>query len=53
MADLLERQGDSGAARAIRTQLEHRSDEADTRERRAAVVERLERWLNRLRGGDA
>lgn len=53
MAELLERQGDSEAARAIRTQLEHRSAETDTRERRAAAIARLERWLTRLRGGDA
>jgi hypothetical protein len=53
MAELLERQGDPESARVIRTQLEQRSGETDTQERRAAVIERLERWLVRLRGGDA
>ena len=53
MAELLERQGDPQAARAIRTELDHRGGQGDTRERRAVVIERLERWLARLRGGNA
>jgi len=52
MADLLERQGDPEAARAIRAQLEYRGEDGSD-EKRAAVIARLERWLARLRGGNA
>lgn len=56
MADLLERQGDAESAHAIRSALgadsidpAHRLDAA-ARER---TIQTLERWLARLRGGDA
>jgi len=53
MADLLERQGAPEAAQAIRSTLDRHSRDGDTEQRRAAVVHTLERWLARLRGGDA
>lgn len=55
MADLLERQGDLEGASAIRSALgagealASASDAAD----RARTLQTLERWLARLRGGDA
>jgi len=52
MADLLERQGDASAAHTIRVALERPSSGA-LDERRAAAIQTLERWLARLRGGDA
>lgn len=59
MADLLERQGDAESAHAIRAALSGgdlhdalpaRSLDAQTR---ARTIQTLERWLARLRGGDA
>jgi len=52
MADLLERQGDAGAADTIRKVLE-RQPPAVVDERRAALIQTLEGWLARLRGGNA
>jgi hypothetical protein len=52
MADLLERQGDAAAADSIRKVLE-RQPLAVVDERRAVAIQTLERWLARLRGGDA
>lgn len=62
MADLLERQGDVEGARAIRSALASGADGAlDDAPRaraldaatRARTIQTLERWLARLRGGDA
>jgi len=59
LADLLERQGDREGADAIRSALA-RSDTGETSEghaldgaARARTIQTLERWLARLRGGDA
>jgi hypothetical protein len=58
MADLLERQGDRESAAAIRSALS--ADDADLAlatpiddAARARTIQTLERWLARLRGGDA
>jgi hypothetical protein len=60
MADLLERQGDAASARAIRSALapDARADAGAAdgdldAETRARTIQTLERWLARLRGGDA
>lgn len=58
MADLLERQGDVESATAIRSSLAEPSDEARASRSldaatRARTIQTLERWLARLRGGDA
>ena len=59
MADLLERQGDRESAHAIRAALSAAEEDAPpaTRpldpEARARTIQTLERWLARLRGGDA
>ena len=54
MASLLERQGDRDAARAIRASLAPREEAAPSRGRRKDdVLGTLERWLGRLRRGDA
>jgi hypothetical protein len=54
MADLLERQGDSQSARAIRAALDPACDPALPEDDvRAQVIDTLERWLARLRGEDA
>ena len=60
MADLLERQGDIESARAIRVALEEEAFEieasagnASAAEARTRSIQTLERWLARLRGGDA
>jgi hypothetical protein len=55
MADLLERQGDAESARAIRSALAADPVAAPALDARARerVIETLERWLARLRGGDA
>jgi len=54
MASLLERQGDRDAARAIRASLTPRQEAAPSRgRRRDDVLGTLERWLGRLRRGDA
>jgi hypothetical protein len=60
MADLLERQGDAESARAIRAALEEEAFEGEDSagnafggEARARSIQTLERWLARLRGGDA
>lgn len=58
MAALLERQGDAAAARSIRASLAQREEEAapdatrGTR-RRSDRIRTLERWLGRVRRGDA
>ena len=54
MASLLERQGDRDAARAIRASLTPHEEAAPRRGRRKDdVLGTLERWLGRLRRGDA
>lgn len=53
MADLLERQGDAEAARAIRSALARQRPDEIGGAGRAQMIETLERWLARLRGGDA
>jgi hypothetical protein len=54
MASLLERQGDRNAARAIRATLAPAEEAAPRRHRRKDdVLDTLERWLGRLRRGDA
>jgi tetratricopeptide (TPR) repeat protein len=55
MASLLERQGDRVAARAIRASLAPRDEVAAPRRgrRKDDVLGTLERWLGRLRRGDA
>ena len=56
MADLLERQGDSAAAQAIRAALDTGAPDpgrARAAAARARTLETLERWLARLRGGEA
>lgn len=61
MADLLERQGDRAGARAIRCALasgvpdgcELDADARAARTAREKTIQTLERWLVRLRGGDA
>lgn len=55
MASLLERQGDRDAARAIRASLAPRDEVAAPRRgrRKDDVLGTLERWLGRLRRGDA
>ena len=52
MAELLERQGDRDAARAIRQSLDGEAPQPGGR-RRGDVVRTLERWLERVRRGDA
>ncbi len=53
MASLLESQGDRNAARAIRASLAPRQEAPRRGRRRDDVVHTLERWLGRLRRGDA
>lgn len=56
MADLLERQGDRESAAAIRSALAGSAADDPTPESdavRARTIQTLERWLARLRGGDA
>lgn len=59
LADLLERQGDPESAHAIRAALGAAGPEAPPAAgaldaaRRARTIQTLERWLARLRGGDA
>jgi hypothetical protein len=54
LADLLERQGDSASARSVRSALATRNTSADmSAEARTRTIETLERWLGRLRGGEA
>ncbi len=60
MADLLERQGDFEGARAIRAALEEggleveaSAESTSAAEARTRSIRTLERWLERLRGGDA
>jgi predicted methyltransferase len=54
LADLLERQGDAEGAQAIRSSLESDAGPADgDSEQRAQTIRILERWLARLRGGEA
>lgn len=59
MADLLERQGDRESAHAIRAALGATASDAPAAARaldaatRARTIQTLERWLARLRGGDA
>jgi hypothetical protein len=54
MADLLERQGDRKAAGAIRAALRSPAAMgAPGHDRRTETIRTLERWLARLRGGDA
>lgn len=60
MANLLERQGDLEGARAIRAALAEDADDAETSagnasaaQARTRSIQTLERWLTRLRGGDA
>jgi hypothetical protein len=63
MADLLERQGDAQAARAIRSTLGREGargagapsdpDSHAGADARTAAIRTLERWLTRLRGGNA
>ncbi|HEY8494845.1 MAG TPA: hypothetical protein VIN04_13220 [Myxococcota bacterium] len=56
MADLLERQGDPAAAQAIRAALDTGAPDparARAAAARARTLETLERWLARLRGGEA
>jgi hypothetical protein len=58
LADLLERQGDAESADAIRSALavgasESSAPRALDGEARARTIQTLERWLARLRGGDA
>jgi hypothetical protein len=52
LADLLERQGDAEGAHAIRSALETDADGGEP-EQRAQTIRILERWLGRLRGGEA
>jgi tetratricopeptide (TPR) repeat protein len=56
MAELLERQGDRDAARAIRASLAESDDagaaQARGGRRRGDVIRTLERWLERVRRGD-
>lgn len=55
MADLLERQGDFAGASAIRSALDAGGAQASAIDAaaRARTLQTLERWLARLRGGDA
>jgi hypothetical protein len=54
MADLLERQGNRKAAGAIRAALQSPAAMGATgADRRTQTIRSLERWLARLRGGDA
>ena len=53
MASLLESQGDRNAARAIRASLVPRDEAPRSGRRHDDVVRTLERWLGRLRRGDA
>jgi len=53
MASLLESQGDRNAARAIRASLAPRNEAPRKGRRHDDVVHTLERWLGRLRRGDA
>jgi Tetratricopeptide repeat len=53
MASLLESQGDRNAARAIRASLAPRNEAPRNGRRQDDVIRTLERWLGRLRRGDA
>ena len=53
MASLLESQGDRNAARAIRASLAPGSEAPRSGQRQDDVLHTLERWLGRLRRGDA
>lgn len=53
MASLLESQGDRNAARAIRASLAPGSEAPRSGRRQDDVLRTLERWLGRLRRGDA
>jgi hypothetical protein len=53
MASLLESQGDRNAARAIRESLATRNGALRGGRRQDDVMQTLERWLGRLRRGDA